>query len=107
MRVVSTSIACVLSAAVTWAQPVIIVRSGRPSKPNCVKLWACQSTAMRKTLFILLAIVAVAVLAVLGLARRWTPARRTQIKLYFLRPFEGHNTAVFTLAPQGAATTVT
>ena len=55
----------------------------------------------------LLAIVAVAVLAVLGLASRWAPASRTQIKLYFLRPFEGHNTAVFTLAPQGAATTGT
>lgn len=35
------------------------------------------------------------------------PAERVQIKLDFLRPFEGHNTTVFTLAPQGAATAVT
>ena len=35
------------------------------------------------------------------------PATRVEIKLDFLRPFEGHNTSVFTLAPQGAATTVT
>jgi len=62
---------------------------------------------MRKALFILLAIVAVAVLAVPGLSRRWAPATRLQIKLDLLRSFEGHNTAVFTLAPQGAATTVT
>jgi len=37
----------------------------------------------------------------------WAPATRLQIKLDLLRSFEGHNTAVFTLAPQGAATTVT
>ena len=29
-----------------------------------------------------------------------------QIKLDFIRPFEGHNTTVFTLAPQGSATQV-
>ena len=35
------------------------------------------------------------------------PATRVEIRLDFLRPFEGHNTTVFTLTPQGAATTVT
>lgn len=35
------------------------------------------------------------------------PAKRVEIKLDFLRPFEGHNTTVFTLVPQAAATTVT
>jgi len=35
------------------------------------------------------------------------PATRVDIKLDFLRPFEGHNSTVFTLAPQGSATTVT
>ena len=35
------------------------------------------------------------------------PASRLAIKLDVLRPFEGHNTTVFTLAPQGAATRVT
>ena len=35
------------------------------------------------------------------------PARQVDIKLDFLRPFEGHNTTVFTLEPQGAATSLT
>ena len=35
------------------------------------------------------------------------PASRVEIKLDFLRPFEGHNTTVFTMVPQGTATTVT
>jgi hypothetical protein len=35
-----------------------------------------------------------------------TPAKVT-IKLDFIRPFEGHNVAEFTLAPQGGATQVT
>jgi carbon monoxide dehydrogenase subunit G len=35
-----------------------------------------------------------------------TPSK-TIIKLDFIKPFEGHNTAEFTAAPQGDATTVT
>ena len=35
------------------------------------------------------------------------PAAKVVIKLDFIRPFEGHNTAEFTLAPQGDATAVT
>ena len=35
------------------------------------------------------------------------PPQQVKIKLDFVRPFEGHNTTDFTLAPQGAATTVT
>ena len=35
------------------------------------------------------------------------PATRIDIKLDFLRPFEAHNSTVFTLVPQGAATNVT
>lgn len=35
------------------------------------------------------------------------PASKVKIKLDFLKPFEGHNTAEFTLAPRGNATTVT
>ena len=35
------------------------------------------------------------------------PPSRVKIKLDFLRPFEGHNTTDFTLAPQGGATQVT
>jgi hypothetical protein len=31
---------------------------------------------------------------------------KTSIKLDFLKPFEGHNTADFTLAPQGTSTRV-
>ena len=34
------------------------------------------------------------------------PPTEVQIKLDFIRPFEGHNTTVFTLAPQGSATQV-
>ena len=36
-----------------------------------------------------------------------TPPARLLIRLDFLVPFEAHNTAEFTLAPQGNATTVT
>jgi uncharacterized protein YndB with AHSA1/START domain len=36
-----------------------------------------------------------------------TTPDKVVIKLDFLKPFEGHNTAAFTLAPQGDATTVT
>ena len=35
------------------------------------------------------------------------PASKVQIKLDFLKPFEGHNTAEFTLAPVGDHTQVT
>ena len=35
------------------------------------------------------------------------PASKIVIKLDFLRPFEGHNTAEFTLLPKGDLTTVT
>jgi len=35
------------------------------------------------------------------------PPGRVLIKLDFIRPIEGHNTAEFTLAPQGDTTTVT
>ena len=35
------------------------------------------------------------------------PSRAVTIKLDFLKPFEAHNTAAFTLAPQGDATLVT
>ena len=35
------------------------------------------------------------------------PPQHVKIKLDFLRPFEGHNTTDFTLAPQGGATRVT
>ena len=35
------------------------------------------------------------------------PPRRVVMKLDFLKPFEGHNTTVFTLEPQGAATSLT
>lgn len=35
------------------------------------------------------------------------PGSRVAIKLDFLKPFEGHNTAEFTLEPQGSATRVT
>jgi uncharacterized protein YndB with AHSA1/START domain len=35
------------------------------------------------------------------------PPRKVVIKLDFLKPFEGHNTAEFTLLPQGDTTTVT
>jgi carbon monoxide dehydrogenase subunit G len=36
-----------------------------------------------------------------------TPASKVAIKLDFIKPFEGHNTAEFTLQPQGNATQVT
>ena len=36
-----------------------------------------------------------------------TPASRVAIKLDFIEPFEGHNTAEFTLAPKGQSTDVT
>jgi len=36
-----------------------------------------------------------------------SPPSRIVVKLDFLRPFAGHNTATFTLAPQGRATAVT
>jgi uncharacterized protein YndB with AHSA1/START domain len=36
-----------------------------------------------------------------------SPPSRIVIKLDFLRPFEGHNTATFTMAPASDATTVT
>ena len=36
-----------------------------------------------------------------------TPPRKIVIKLDFLKPFEGHNTAEFTIDPQGDNTTVT
>jgi len=36
-----------------------------------------------------------------------TPPRKVAIKLDFLKPFEGHNTAEFTLDPQGDNTNVT
>ena len=35
------------------------------------------------------------------------PSNKVVIKLDFIRPFEGHNTAEFALAPQGDTTTVT
>ena len=35
-----------------------------------------------------------------------TTPSRILIKLDFIKPFEGHNTAEFTLVPQGAATNV-
>ena len=35
------------------------------------------------------------------------PASKVAIKLDFVKPFEGHNTAEFTLQPQGGATQVT
>jgi uncharacterized protein YndB with AHSA1/START domain len=35
------------------------------------------------------------------------PPRKVVIKLDFIKPFEGHNTAEFTLLPQGDTTTVT
>ena len=35
------------------------------------------------------------------------PSSRIGIKLDFLKPFEGHNVAEFTLAPNGDSTTVT
>jgi len=35
------------------------------------------------------------------------PASRIAIKLDFLKPFEAHNTAEFTLAPAGGGTTIT
>lgn len=36
-----------------------------------------------------------------------TPASKVAIKLDFIKPFEGHNTAEFKLQPQGEATQVT
>lgn len=36
-----------------------------------------------------------------------SPPSRVTIKLDFIKPFEGHNTAEFTLAPAGEATNVT
>lgn len=36
-----------------------------------------------------------------------TPPSKVAIKLDFIKPFEGHNIAEFTLAPQGEATQVT
>jgi len=36
-----------------------------------------------------------------------TPSSRVVLKLDFIKPFEGHNVAEFTLAPQGKATQVT
>jgi uncharacterized protein YndB with AHSA1/START domain len=36
-----------------------------------------------------------------------TPGRALSVKLDFLRPFEGHNTADFTVAPEATATEVT
>lgn len=36
-----------------------------------------------------------------------TPASKVAIKLDFIKPFEGHNVAEFTLQPQGDATQVT
>ncbi len=36
-----------------------------------------------------------------------TPPSKIVIKLDFIKPFEGHNTAVFTMAPQGDMTRVT
>ncbi|RQO46162.1 polyketide cyclase [Variovorax sp. KBW07] len=36
-----------------------------------------------------------------------TPSSKVAIKLDFIKPFEGHNTAEFTLQPQGDATQVT
>jgi uncharacterized protein YndB with AHSA1/START domain len=36
-----------------------------------------------------------------------TPANKVAIQLDFIEPFEGHNIAEFTLAPQGDATTIT
>ena len=35
-----------------------------------------------------------------------TPASQVAIKLDFIKPFEGHNTATFTMQPQGDATNV-
>ena len=35
------------------------------------------------------------------------PPSKITIKLDFIKPFEGHNTAEFTLAPQGGTTTIT
>jgi len=35
-----------------------------------------------------------------------TPLSRVLIKLDFIKPFEGHNTAEFTMLPQGSATSV-
>ena len=34
-----------------------------------------------------------------------TPPSEVRLKLDFIRPFEGHNTAVFTLVPQGSSST--
>ena len=36
-----------------------------------------------------------------------SPPSRVTIKLDFIKPFEGHNVAAFTLLPQGDSTTVT
>jgi hypothetical protein len=36
-----------------------------------------------------------------------TPPSKVVIKLDFLKPFEGHNTAEFTLVPQGVGTQIT
>ena len=36
-----------------------------------------------------------------------TPSSKVHIKLDFIEPFEGHNTATFTLKPEGGATNVT
>jgi uncharacterized protein YndB with AHSA1/START domain len=36
-----------------------------------------------------------------------TPPSRVLVKLHFIKPFEGHNTAEFTLAPKDGATEVT
>lgn len=36
-----------------------------------------------------------------------TPSSRVTLDLHFLKPFEGHNVANFTLTPQAGATTVT
>jgi hypothetical protein len=36
-----------------------------------------------------------------------TPSSEVRMKLDFIRPFEGHNTVVFTLVPQGQSTNVT
>jgi hypothetical protein len=65
--------------------------SGPERGPGAVYTWAGNSKAGEGRMEILDA----------------SPAERVKIKLDFLKPFEGHNTAEFTLAPQGNGTQVT
>jgi uncharacterized protein YndB with AHSA1/START domain len=65
--------------------------TGAPSGKGAVYAWAGNSKAGEGRMEILDA----------------APASHVSIKLDFLKPFEGHNTAEFTLEPQGSATRVT